>query len=209
MTEETKDLVQDHTETSDSETPVQEKEEKESSLLTGESPEEDGETVSKDKEQEASEEVEAYELSLPEGFPDENTELVSGFSEFAQANKMSKDQAQGAVDWFAERQKELIEQATASQKRQAAEWVHELRADPKVGGGKLDETVKKANIALNKFGGDEVVKVLQETGMSNHPAFVKMFAKIQKELAEDKFAPGEPAEVDERKELLDKMYPGL
>ena len=39
--------------------------------------------------------------------------------------------------------------------------------------------------AAKEFGGQELAGVLQQTGLGNHPVFVKMFAKIGETISED------------------------
>ena len=51
--------------------------------------------------------------------------------------------------------------------------------------GDYDVNLKTAKDALAKFGDEEAVKYLNETGLGNHPAMVKMLAKIGKGMLED------------------------
>ena len=51
-------------------------------------------------------------------------------------------------------------------------------------GSAFDERTALASTALNEFGGDAVKEVINQHGLNNNPALVKMFAEIGKLTAE-------------------------
>lgn len=51
-------------------------------------------------------------------------------------------------------------------------------------GKKYDENLRAAGQALNKFGDDSLKKMLDTTGLGNHPAILKAFAKMGENLVE-------------------------
>ena len=74
-------------------------------------------------------------------------------------------------------------------------WADQLKADKEIGGDNL-----AANMAIGvkarDLGGPEFVKLLDKTGLGNHPALVKTFIKIGRSLSEDKFIPGGNASTE-------------
>jgi hypothetical protein len=75
-----------------------------------------------------------------------------------------------------------------------AEGVHEARRREKEAAefklkdewkGDYDLNVKTAKDALSKFGDEETVKYLDESGLGNNPGIIKMLAKIGKGMMED------------------------
>ncbi len=56
----------------------------------------------------------------------------------------------------------------------------------------FDESVKKANAAMTRFGGNEMAEVIQQAGLANHPVMLKMFARVQRALGEDNLTEGKP-----------------
>mgnify|MGYP003126241637 FL=1 len=57
-------------------------------------------------------------------------------------------------------------------------------------GDKFNHNLEMARRAFMNFATPEAVKVLEETGMGNHPELLKVFAKIGEVLAEDSVLPG-------------------
>jgi hypothetical protein len=186
-------------------------------LLTGQTEEKsEGTTKSESSEseaegEEASGELEDtdYDLSVPEGFPDENTELVSEFCAVAKDQGLTKEQAQGAVDWFAAKQKAAIEKFQLDQEQKSKSWVAELKSDPDFGASNYTKTLKQANVALEKFGGKDAVEAITAAGLANNPALVKLFARVHSALAEDSLAEGKPVAEDTVEAKLSKLYPGI
>lgn len=92
-------------------------------------------------------------------------------------------------------------------------WKSELAADPVFGGQNIAATEASSLRAQAHFGGNELVRTLEASGLSGHPAIVKAFAKVAKSMAEDTVsgtsstAPGEPSEADLHRALYPSMFP--
>ena len=65
-------------------------------------------------------------------------------------------------------------------------WLEETKADPEFAGEKLNEHCEFAKRAINEFGGEEMHKILNETGYGNHPGVLRTFAKIGRLMQSDK-----------------------
>lgn len=106
----------------------------------------------------------------------------------------------------------LIENFAAKQAEafatQQAQWRDEVVNDKEIGGPALQENLSYAAKVLDTFAPD-LRQVLNDTGMGNHPAFVKAFVKIGKAISEDRLvggsqqSPGAP--VDDAKVLFPNM----
>jgi hypothetical protein len=59
-----------------------------------------------------------------------------------------------------------------------------------------------------EFGGDELKQVLNESGLGNHPALFKAFAKIGKAMSEDTFVKSK-AHSSPEVDRLSRMYPSM
>jgi hypothetical protein len=76
-----------------------------------------------------------------------------------------------------------------------ADWAKEAQNDPEIGGKNWAETQRLAAKALDHFGArSEIVdgeetnpfrKLLNESGMGNHPVFIRMFRDIGEASSED------------------------
>lgn len=105
---------------------------------------------------------------------------------------------------------------TAQQKRAAAWEEHQkamvatLKADKDFGGERFEYNVNLANRALMKFADPELLTLLKNTGLGNHPAVVKTFFRIGKANAEDSVAgtAASPTKKGESmKDVLARHYP--
>jgi hypothetical protein len=145
---------------------------------------------------------EKYDLKLPDGsvFDAAHLEEVSAY---AKELKLSTEQAQKLV----ERDNALVsgyrEREQANWQKMVNDWSEKVKADPEIGGDKLDTNVQAARKALDRFGSPALKEMLNKTGAGNHPELVRIFAKIGQALADDKILngsnggkqPRDPAEV--------------
>ena len=93
-----------------------------------------------------------------------------------------------------------------------ASWAAELKADKAFGGAKFEANARTAQLALAKYGGDELAKVLEATGLANHPALVRAFFKVGQAMAEDSVAGASGARAAGDRsdaELLRALYPTM
>ena len=65
-----------------------------------------------------------------------------------------------------------------------------LNTDPEIGGANLKQTLLEANVAYDTFVSDEAAALLQQVGLNNHPAIVKVFRDIGKQLKNDSIKGG-------------------
>lgn len=86
---------------------------------------------------------------------------------------------------------QTLQQLAEQGAQQKAEWASSTKADPDIGGAKLDETLHLASKGLDHFGhteGSDFRKLLTETGFGNHPEMVRMMRAVGEMLSEDGFA---------------------
>lgn len=118
---------------------------------------------------------------LPEGF-EINEEQQKAFFEHAHKHGFTADQAAGMVRFQA------IQMASAAKAQQDQYGVDEadaVEALKKEWGGSYEEKMALATGAVKKFGGQELVDAMNETGLGNNLAMNKAFAAIGKAIAED------------------------
>ena len=86
-------------------------------------------------------------------------------------------------------------------------WAKQAQADRDLGGAKWSETVSLAGLALDAGGapkGSEVRKLLDDSGLGNHPAFIRMFRQLGARL---KAAGVGPTGMQTRMNRLKTQYP--
>lgn len=144
---------------------------------------------------------EKYDLTLPEGSPFADSDLV-GFAAEAKAMGLTNKAAQAMVN------------ARAEQIAQAADrYLTELKADPELGGDKLDATVAtaaKGRDVLFPPGSEEAALIndwFERTGLGNHKLLVKAFHRLGRMVAEDKVVtPRATGRVET--DAIEKFYGG-
>lgn len=146
--------------------------------------EKDGET---DKDDDAAELPEKYELTPPEGFEIDD-EIVAELDPVLRELKLSNEQANKLMPLagsFAER---IMKQQNDAFAEQASNWAKEAKADPEIGKGNWSQTEALVSKALDEFGaaeGSEFRQLLDNTKLGNHPAMIRMFRQIGERLTGD------------------------
>ncbi|OAM32630.1 hypothetical protein [Eikenella sp. NML070372] len=65
------------------------------------------------------------------------------------------------------------------------QWAQQSRTDAEFGGDKLNENMAVAKRALQQYGSPELTDLLNQSGLGNHPAFIRMFYRVGLTLRED------------------------
>ena len=129
---------------------------------------------------------EAYEFQAIEG-QEFDPEVMKSFSEIAKELDLPQDAAQKVLDKVApkilERQMQALETARN-------EWAESARTDKEFGGDKLNDNLVVAKKALDSFGTPELRKLLNESGLGNHPEMIRMMYRAGKAISEDRFVGG-------------------
>lgn len=136
-------------------------------------------------------------LTVPEEV-EVDAEVFGEFKAFATERNLSKEDAQHLADLsikMAVKQQELVRQERAA-------WVEAAKTDPEFGGEKFAENLAIAKKARDAFGSPELKAVLDVSGIGNHPAVIRAFYRIGKQIAEDGSlvtSGASPAGVDARR----------
>jgi hypothetical protein len=149
------------------------------------------------------------QLKVPEGLQvDEKT--LTGFKDLAQGLGLKGEGAQKLLDLHASELKRAQEAAGEAKKAQYQQWLDEAKADPEIGGAKWDASLATAQRALVRFGGEKLLKALDEAGVGNHPELIRAFVKAGTAIAEDTTAgTSSQAVVTDEAAQLQKQYPSM
>lgn len=138
---------------------------------------------------------EKYEdFTAPEGFG-LDPELVGPFQEAAKAANLSQAGAQRMVDFGMKVVEKTLEGFQAQHIDRVEQWVVQAKADPEVGGRAFEENVRIAQSVIAQYGDAEVKEAFDTTGIGNHPALLRLFARIGKAAGEAGFVAGQGSEV--------------
>lgn len=133
----------------------------------------------------------SYQVTVPENFPVDNEFLKSAK---AWAHQAGLSQAQ--FEAFARPYIDAQASALATQLSEIQKGVDGLKVE---WGPDFDSNDKLATQAVRRFGGDELLQVLIETGMAKNPIVVKTFLAIGKAISEDKLIEGDGANIPQLK----------
>jgi len=142
-----------------------------------------------DEQPATAEPVNYDDLQAPEG-AQFNPESLGEFKALATEMKLPKEQAQKLADLGVkaiQRQQEQFMQAIAAEH---ARWAEASRTDPEYGGDKLDESLGLANRALSEFASPEMLKLLTENKLGNHPEIIRTFVRVGRAISEDRLVTG-------------------
>ena len=109
-------------------------------------------------------------------------EMQSQFAKTAHELGLSKTQAAKLYDWYAQSSDGIAQQALENDMRFQQEAKTQLT---KEWGNAYDQNVNFARAAAKEYGGEELINVLEETRLGDHPVILKALAKIGRALAED------------------------
>lgn len=127
---------------------------------------------------------------------------VAKLKELSKESKLSNDQAQKFVDFYANQVKLFGDKAKQDFEQMKSDWEKQTKELY------TDEQIGKAGKVARVIGGDKFVELLEMTGVANNPLMVGFLEKISANYTNDKLvigkaSGGEPTE----KQILDGMYP--
>lgn len=126
---------------------------------------------------------EEYEFKLAEGL-EVSDDMRKEFTAIAKECKLTQAQADKLLDLHSNLMLGMLRDAEMQHKA----WMDETA---KLGLNSAEGT-KQAKLALDTFGGSEVINVLMQTGAIYHPAVFKMFKEVGSLLQEDTAPQGKP-----------------
>lgn len=126
---------------------------------------------------------ESYEFKLPDGM-DLDAVGAEEFTAIAKELKLSQADAQKIADVATRMQQRQMEAHVTTVKG----WADASKADKEFGGDALEQNLGVARKAIDTFGTPELKKLLNDTGMGNHPEVIRAFFKAGKAISESTFA---------------------
>ena len=132
------------------------------------------------------------DFKLPEGATVDSDSLKAASTLFADSG-LSQEQAQKFIDLAVSREKAQAESGLRAFVDLQNRWVSEIKADPDIGGERLQATIASATRAIDRLAIPGLREALDLTGAGNNPAVVKAFARIGQMIGEDRFRPGNGA----------------
>jgi hypothetical protein len=136
------------------------------------------------------------DLTLPEGL-EIPEETGTQFLELINNDMKPQERAQAFLDLHHSLVQQTMQQtaeAYAEQWEQTqADWQRQVQELPGIGGDNLDASLGQIAKVLDRYGDQEAREALNVTGAGNHPALVRLFHAIAKDLNEKPPVRGAPA----------------
>jgi len=148
-------------------------------------------------------------LAPPEGFEAlDQAALKDAAPILAALGVDTTEKAQDTINKFAPVIAGMVERATAARQAEFTQqivetrgrWADEARADPELGGtqDKFAENMTHAARFRDEFGTPELTAVLDETGLGNHPEFIRLFVRGGRAIGEGTFHRSTTAAVEKK-----------
>ncbi len=160
------------------------------------------------------------EFKAPEGFTLDAEQLgnfTKSLAEFELKTKADHAEVQALgqqlVERYATEQKKSIETYNTSLldafEKQKGDWRESFEKDPEIGGNRKDTTINAALEFIKTHGGTEEQKkeihqLMDQTGVGNHPAILRLFAKAMSAMSEGRPLPASRPVMQKSK--LEKFY---
>lgn len=122
--------------------------------------------------------VKDYSIKAPPAFEKEDA-FLNHYKEAAHKMGILPKQAEGMLKWYAELDQEMSKTQTEAQMNEINRQFGELKAS--LGAG-WDRHWALANKAVQDVGGEELVKFMNESGLSKNVTLIKTFMEVGKKL---------------------------
>lgn len=149
-----------------------------------------------------------YSLTAPEGFEIDNVVMEAASPVFGEIG-LTNDQAQKMVPLAIKFQERLLQRQQDEFDAIKSDWAKQLAKDPEIGGEKLKSTQRLAGAALEAAGvgkGHEFRKLMDQSGLGNHPVVLKVFARLGR-LVADQATKEQIARRAGTTTRLERLYP--
>lgn len=150
---------------------------------------------------------EAYEFKAAEG-QTFDPEFVKSYSEVARELNLTQEAAQTMIDKVGP---VLAQQQQAQIAQVRNDWAEASKVDAEFGGAKFNENLAIAKQSIDKFATPEFKKMLDDTGLGNHPEWIRYCYRVSKAFSPDNFEGGHKeggAAPNDFNSMASKLYPG-
>ena len=146
-------------------------------------------------------------LKLPDGFTPDETSMKSFVELLNNKDLSSAERAQGLIDLQTRLQTQASEAASEAWNTLQTTWQAEVKADPDVGGAKLQTSLASIGKLVQEYGTDDLRTVFDSTGAGNNVHVVKFLTKIAAKLTEGSHVSGDPAGM--AADAASRMFPSM
>lgn len=162
-----------------------------------------------DPEPEPVEPLKLEDVTVPEGF-ELQPEMANKFLEILNGDMAPKDRANALIALHGETMSAASEASSKAWEDMQTEWKDEAKADPDIGGAKLQPTLTNIGKLIDEFGDEKVRGVFDLTGAGNNPHMIKFLGKIADKLTEGNFfKASSPSNADDPNAAAKRLFPSM
>ena len=138
-----------------------------------------------DGEAKAGTEKDEYvDLRVPNMSAEDDTRLAE-FKKVPAIAGLSSEQAQKFINEDVKRVEARARQHGDAVEARNNEWQDASKKDPEIGGVDFEKNLHEAKTFLKSYNDDVLVDMLNQSGLGNHPSFVRLFVRLAKANGED------------------------
>jgi Spy/CpxP family protein refolding chaperone len=145
----------------------------------------------------------AYDFKTADGKVDSS--VLSKFEGLARELDLTQEQAAKMIDQIAP---EMSKAQQARLETARTGWMEASKTDKEFGGEKLQENMAIAKKALETFGSPELTKLLNESGLGNHPEIIRAFYRAGQKISSGNFVPSGQG-ASQAASAGSKLYPTM
>lgn len=130
------------------------------------------------------------------------------FLEITNGVKLPAETVQKLADLQVDLAKQASEAGSKLWQETNKKWADEVRADPEIGGQKLEENLSHVAKLIDRLGGDKAPAIREAftaTGAGNNPAIVRFMVALAKELSDPGPVSGSPSSAP--RDAATTLYP--
>lgn len=150
---------------------------------------------------------EKYDFKIPEGSLLTQEEVAKAEA-YAKEKGMTQEEAQSFLQSEHDKFQDVFNARKVAFDKQVESWKEASLKDPEIGGENFAKNMEYAKRAVEKHGSPEMAELLNQSGLGNHPSFVKFFANYGKEMADDtvEIPNAQGLESDPNKRMYPTMF---
>jgi len=132
------------------------------------------------------------------------------YTELLRKHGATQEAANDLIEHIKQQAKAVQEASVKAWYDQVKKWGEEAEKHEEYGGPKFEENLKTVIIpVLNRFGDEQLIQELDQTGFGNNPRLLAFLYRVGKEIGtEAKFVEGRPSAGDENN-ILKTLYPTM
>jgi hypothetical protein len=150
----------------------------------------------------------AADITFPDGLEINETLRDEALAIVNNRELSSKEQLQGLIDLQAKLSNEASETISKTWETTQQTWKDEVKADPTIGGDKLQTTLAAVNKLVTEYGSNELFEVFALTGAGNNVHVIRFLNNVASKLLEGGAVPAS-SPSNQAGDAASRMFPSM